>query len=87
MEECLVRAISLRYAAAGHPETAEDLFAVMLAEYRSGYILERFFWEQLAGYERDDADLRQYYPRMLRTLDAGAELQRWQRETSPDSGD
>jgi len=78
MDECLVRAISLRYLARGDPARLARLENVMLEEYRQGYILERFFWERLADFEAKRESLAEAYPRMLAQLDAEAELDRWQ---------
>jgi hypothetical protein len=79
VDENLVRAVSLRYLAGGRRdrEREERLFRAMDDEYRSGYVLERFFWEQLAAYETSAADLRTYYPTMISHLDAASELKRW----------
>lgn len=75
-----VRAIALRYLVAGNPGRESDLAADMAAEYRSGYVLMRFFWDRLAEYERQARNVREYYPEMLGRLDATAELERWRRE-------
>jgi hypothetical protein len=77
MDENLVRAVALRYFVPRRPEREAELAAQMMDEWRSGYILVRFFWEQLSGYEQQPADLRQYYPRMVARLDPEAELRRW----------
>jgi hypothetical protein len=77
VDENLVRAISLRYLVPRRPEREKELTDEMMDEWKSGYILERFFWEQLAEYERQGSDLRQDYPTMLARLDPEAELKRW----------
>jgi hypothetical protein len=77
VDENLVRAISLRYLVSDRTEHVGALARSMTAEYRSGYILERFFWEQLAGYEASSADLRTFFPTILSRLDPEAELLRW----------
>src|SRR5262245_32025366 len=83
VDENLVRAVSLRYLAADKPERLLALSQEMMEEYRSGYILERFFWEQLSLYEKaTDVDLRGYYPRMLARLDPDLELHRWSADRS-----
>lgn len=79
-DECLVRAISIRYRVPQDPSSGARRTAAMLAEYRNGFILERYFYEQLADYERSTQSLSEYYPRLLARLDAGQELQRWQAE-------
>lgn len=78
VDENLVRALSLRYRVLPHPEQEADLEQDMLEEWKSGYVLERFFWEQLAAYERQDKDLRTFCGPMLGRLDPAAELRRWQ---------
>lgn len=78
VDENLVRALSLRYRVPAHPEKEASLEKSMLEEWRSGYVLERYFWEQLAAYERQDADLRSFCGPMLARLDPATELRRWQ---------
>jgi nitrite reductase/ring-hydroxylating ferredoxin subunit len=83
VDENLVRAVSLRYLAADKPERLLALSREMMEEYRAGYILERFFWEQLSLYEKAaDVDLRGYYPRMIARLDPDMELHRWSADRS-----
>ena len=80
VDEDLVRAISIRYLGAGKPERLPKLAETMMAEYRGGHVLERFFFEQLEAFETSSVDLRRYYPQMLARLDPEAELGRWQQE-------
>lgn len=77
MDECLVRAIALRYRSGGDEARRTRREAEMMNEYRQGYILERFFWEQLALFEAGHETLAEAYPAMLARLDAPAELARW----------
>lgn len=77
VDEDLVRAVALRYLAAAKPDRLPKLTEAMLKDYRDGHPLERFFWEQLAEYEKSSVDLRRYYPEMLARLDPEAELARW----------
>jgi hypothetical protein len=79
-DECLVRAISLKYLDTGDAKRAAALRNIMMEEYKSGYILERFFYEQLDEYEKSKKSLREYYPQMLRRLDVEKELARWRQE-------
>jgi len=79
-DECLVRAISLKYLDTGDATRAAALRDAMMQEYKSGYILERFFYEQLGEYEKTKKSLREYYPLMLKRLDVGKELARWRQE-------
>ncbi len=46
---------------------------------RAGFVLVRFFDEQLGEYEKSQAPLRAYYPLMLRRLDPEREILRWRR--------
>ena len=48
-------------------------------EYRSGYTLEAFFYEQLSEYEKSKEPLSEYYPTMLKHLNVKDELARWER--------
>lgn len=77
LDENLVRAISLKYLDDGTPTKSQRLHNEMMSEYHSGYILERFFYEQLAGYEKSKGSLVVYYSTMLKPLDAKFELERW----------
>ena len=77
VDECLVRAVSLRYLASERGDRRAGLVKAMTDEWRSGYVLERFFWDQLVAYEGSSADLRTFYPIILARLDPEAELQRW----------
>jgi hypothetical protein len=87
LDESLVRAVSLRYNL-GQASPAEKAAAErdMLQEYRSGYILERYFWEKLADYENSNQTLRQYYPAMLDSLNVLKEIRRWQAEIGANPG-
>ena len=87
LDESLVRAVSLRYGFANAtPEERAALEADMLKEYRSGYILERYFWEKLVDYEASNTSLRQYYPVMLDSLNVLNEIRRWQTEIGVNPG-
>lgn len=79
-DECLVRAISLKYLDTGDAKRAEILRSAMMDEYKSGYILERYFYEQLGEYEKSKKSLREYYPLMLKRLDVEKEINRWRQE-------
>lgn len=81
-DECLARAISLRYRAWGAPGRLPALEREMLKEWREGWVLERFFWEQLARYEVSGEILDDFYPQMMAALDAKAELARWEAATA-----
>ena len=77
VDENLVRALSLRYLVPKRPDKEQALAGVVLSEWKQGYVLERFFWEQLAEFEKQGMDLRRYVPAMLAKVDAEAELKRW----------
>jgi len=81
LDENLVRAISLKYLDNGDPARSRHLLETMMQEYRSGYTLEPFFYEQLSGYEKSNEPLSEYYPTMLKQLHVKDELARWEQTT------
>jgi hypothetical protein len=81
LDENLVRAISLKYRDNGDPARSQRLQEAMMEEYRSGYTLERFFYEQLSGYEKSKEPLSEYYSTMLKHLNVKDELARWEQAT------
>jgi hypothetical protein len=81
LDENLVRAISLKYLDNGDPARSRHLLETMMQEYRSGYTLEPFFYEQLSGYEKSNEPLSEYYPTMLKQLNVKDELARWEQTT------
>ncbi len=81
LDENLVRAISLKYLDAKTPARSQHHRERMMQEYASGYILERFFYDQLVEYEKSNLPLSVYYPSMLKLLDARYELARWKQAT------
>jgi hypothetical protein len=81
LDENLVRAISLKYRDNEDPSRSKRLHEAMMQEYRSGYTLEPFFYEQLGGYEKSNEPLSEYYPTMVRHLDVKNELARWEQAT------
>jgi hypothetical protein len=80
LDECLVKAIELKYLDTGDAKRSERLRSAMMTSYRKGYILTRYFYEQLALYDQTYKPLREFYPEMLRRLDGGKELARWKHE-------
>lgn len=85
LDENLVRAISLKYLDNGEPARSRHLREVMMQEYRSGYVLERFFYDLLGEYEKSGLPLAAYYPTMLKRLDVNYELARWEQEAKAGS--
>src|SRR5208282_204746 len=81
LDENLVRAISLKYRDNGDPARSQRLQETMMEEYRSGYTLEPFFYEQLSEYEKSNEPLSEYYPTILRRLNVKYELARWEQTT------
>ena len=81
LDENLVRAISLKYRDNGDPARRQRLQEAMMEEYRSGYTLEPFFYEQLSGYEKSKEPMSEYYPTMLKHLSVKDELARWEQPT------
>jgi hypothetical protein len=47
-------------------------------EYRSGFILEKFFYEQLSVFRQSTLSLAAFYPKMLSQIDSREELTNWQ---------
>jgi len=80
LDENLVRAISLKYLNNGDQARSQRLLETMMQEYRSGYTLEPFFYEQLGDYEKSNEPLSEYYPTMLRRLNVKDELARWEQK-------
>lgn len=80
LDENLVRAISLKYLDDEAPARSEHQSELMMREYTSGYILERFFYDELGDYEKSNLPLSVYYPTMLKRLDANYEMARWIQE-------
>ena len=80
-EENLVRAISLKYLESSDASKNAKLADEMRREYRSGYTLERFYYEGLDEYQKSHRPLRDYYPTMLKKLDAARELAQWKKDS------
>jgi hypothetical protein len=81
LDENLVRAISLKYLNNGDAARGQRLQEAMMREYRSGYTLEPFFYEQLSEYEKSNQPLGEYYPTFLKHLNVKLELARWEEKT------
>lgn len=77
-DENLVRAISIRYLRTGDAERNKKLDAEMMEEWRSGWILERYFYDELGRFERTHMSLAEWYRGALQQLDPARELARWQ---------
>jgi hypothetical protein len=87
--ECLVRAVELKLKrmSPGEREAAMD------TDDSDGYILVRPLFKALASFEGAEPSMRLYFPDMVRTIDANAELKRAQTlkfalgESAPAPGD
>lgn len=86
--ECLIRAIEIRTT--GTKQTAEPMRLQAVDDaVKQGYILTRYFYTALLGFEKDPAGLRTAYPDILDAIDVGkqqkaaAEVQ-FARNTSPE---
>jgi Tetratricopeptide repeat len=87
--ECLVRAVELKLKrmSPGEREAAID------NDDTDGYILVRPLFKALAGFEGAEPSMRLYFPDMVRTIDASAEVKRAQTlkfastDTTPKQGD
>jgi tetratricopeptide (TPR) repeat protein len=86
--ECLVRALEIRTS--GTKQTVEAMRAQAVDDaVKQGYILTRYFYDAMVGFEKDPAGIRSTYGAMLENVDlkkeekAAAEVQ-FARETSPE---
>jgi hypothetical protein len=72
--ECMVRAVELKLKrmSPGEREAAMD------RDDTDGYVLVRPLFKALAGFEGSEPAMRLYFPDMVRSIDAGAELKRVQ---------
>ena len=75
LTECLVRAIEARTL--GNAKTPEvDRLKIVEAADREGYILTRYFYDELVKFEKDPAGMRTAYSGMLERIDLGKEMKR-----------
>jgi hypothetical protein len=87
--ECLVRAVELKLKrmSPGEREAAIDTDDV------DGYVLVRPLFKALAGFEGSEPSMKLYFPEMVRSIDAGAEVKRGQAvkfaslDSAPKQGD
>ncbi len=70
--ECLVRAIEERLAKIPEAERAKDIEAAD----KEGYVLTRYFYDALAGFEKDPSGMRNAYPNLIGSIDIGKERKR-----------
>jgi hypothetical protein len=70
--ECLVRAIELRMTKSPETERAKSLDEAD----KEGYVLARYFYGALAGFEKDVAGMRNAYPDLLGSIEVGKERRR-----------
>lgn len=73
--ECLIRAIEIRTPESGKITPADSEHAVEASE-EQGFVLTRYFYDALAGFEKDPAGLRTAYPELLRNIDIAKETKR-----------
>jgi hypothetical protein len=87
--ECLVRAVELKLKrmSPGEREAAID------TDDLDGYVLVRPLFKALAGFEGSEPSMKLYFPDMVRSIDAGAEVKRAQAvkfaslDSAPKQGD
>jgi hypothetical protein len=72
--ECMVRAIELRSSTPPLPEAEQQ--QSLDQDDKEGYILTRYFYNSLVGFEKDPAGLRSAYAGMLDSIDIGKEKKR-----------
>ena len=77
VDECLVRAIALRYRGVRDEAHRDALFAGAVSDARTGLVLVPYFFERLVKYEDQSDPLRVYYPKLFDGLDGARELARW----------
>ncbi len=67
--ECMVRAVELKLKKMSPGEKE----AVLVTDDESGYVMVRTLYNALAGYEKSDPSMRNYFPDMVRGIDLKAE--------------
>jgi tetratricopeptide (TPR) repeat protein len=70
--ECLVRAIEERLTKSPEAERVKNLDEAD----KEGYVLTRYFYVALAGFEKDVASMRNAYPDLVTSIDVGKERKR-----------
>jgi hypothetical protein len=75
--ECLIRAVEARTVSGGHAPQVEQDRAVD-DSMSQGYVLTRYFYEQLLNFEKDSVGFKNALPAML----AGIDVRREQKRTS-----
>lgn len=70
--ECLIRAIEARLIRMPEAERAQR----MNEDDKEGYVLTRYFYDALGGFERDPAGMRNAYPDLVGSIDVGKERKR-----------
>jgi tetratricopeptide (TPR) repeat protein len=70
--ECLVRAVELRMTKLPESERTQSLDEAD----KEGYVLTRYFYEALLKFEKDPAGMRNAYPDLVGSIDAGREMKR-----------
>jgi hypothetical protein len=73
--ECLIRAIEIRTPESGKISPADSEHAIE-ASLEQGFVLTRYFYDALTGFEKDPAGMRTAYPELLRNIDVSKETKR-----------
>jgi tetratricopeptide (TPR) repeat protein len=87
--ECMVRAVELKLKRMSPGERE----AAITADDADGYVLVRPLFKALTGFEGSEPSMKLYFPEMVRSMDASAELKRVQAlqfaaaETAPKSAE
>jgi tetratricopeptide (TPR) repeat protein len=74
--ECLIRAIEARLMPGKTPEDQSAQRREIERAVSEGFVLTRYFFEQLIAFEKTPESLRDAYPDFLRNIDVGGERKR-----------
>jgi hypothetical protein len=73
--ECLIRAIEIRKPLSGKITPADSEHAIE-SSLEQGFVLTRYFYDALAGFEKDPAGMRTAFPELVQNIDVGKETKR-----------
>jgi hypothetical protein len=76
IDDCLVRALMWRIASK-HFLSEQITNSNVLREYKDGFILELYFYEALAKYEKSNKNFKEYYPTIISKININYEKRRW----------